>query len=208
MARELAEREKAVAIAQELGAAEASKATGIPAGTIRSWLSRTALRNSGMQRNTATQRDTQKLREAQQRVMEKAVEEAGQYITERLKGLADRLYGLAEKSVGKIDVAISDAGETPKNKHPETHDRDGAAWLRSLVGVLAQSIDKAQLLSGKPTARAEVTDRHVYDITERIVTDRPDLIDTIFADNQRGLANRGGQSPPLGVGKLRRPDIP
>jgi transposase-like protein len=207
MPRDAAEKEKALAIAQELGPAEAARATGIPAGTIRSWLCRLQ-RNDGTQRNSAAQRNTPKLREAQQRVMEKAVADAGEYITERLKGLADRLYGLAEKAVGKIDTAIADPAEAPKGKRPEDHNRDGAAWVRSLVGVLAQAIDKAQLLSGKPTARPEVSERHTYDVTQRIVTERPDLIDAIFADHGPGLADRRREGAPIGLGLPGRSDLP
>lgn len=165
---------QAIVTAQAAGAAEASRATGIPAGTIRCWLHRLQ-RNGATEgdrcNNVATQRETQKLKALQETVMERAVEEASGYIADRLKGLADKLYSLAEKAVGKVDVAISDPPELPKGKQAEPHDRDGAAWVRALVGVMAQAIDKAQLLSGKPTTRPEVMERHEYDITKRIIAD-------------------------------------
>lgn len=161
-----ADKTKALAVARRLGAAEASRATGIPAGTIRSWLCRSqqgtgrkAQRNRKTARNATpptTAPANQKARALEQEVMAKAVEEAGEYVRNRLKGLADRLYGLAEKAAEKIDTAISDPKELPQGKKCESHDRDGAAWLRSLVGVLAQSIEKGQLLAGKPTGRTEV----------------------------------------------------
>ena len=53
--------------------------------------------------------------------------------------MSPRVWGCT--AVGKVDVAISDG------KRGATHDRDGAAWVRALVGVMAQAIDKAQLLN-------------------------------------------------------------
>ncbi|MGE5572951.1 MAG: hypothetical protein ACM3ZU_08045 [Bacteroidota bacterium] len=196
---------QAIATAQAAGAAEASRATGIPAGTIRCWLHRLQRNGAteGGRCNVATQRETEKLRALQETVVERAVEEASSYIADRLKGLADRLYALADKAVGKVDVAISDQTELPKGKQGESHDRDGAAWVRALVGVMAQSIDKAQLLSGKPTARPEVMNRHEYEITERIITERPELLDAVFEDSRRGLEDRGRPGARAGLGELR-----
>ncbi len=193
-------KQKAIAIAQEASPAEAAKATGIPAGTIRSWLHRLQ-RNDGALQRTATQRPAKNMRALQEEATERAIQQAGDYIAERLKGLADRLYSLAERAVGKVDLAINDVAdlkdddlkvlvEVFKSGTQDqcsvarekfgllAHDRDGAAWLRSLVGVLSQAIDKAQLLSGKPTARTQDVKRHehVYDITQRIISD-PESVD-------------------------------
>ncbi|MGE5589211.1 MAG: hypothetical protein ACM3ZA_01070 [Bacillota bacterium] len=74
-----------------------------------------------------------------------------QAAADRLAAMAERLYQLADKAISKVDAAVND-----RQQGGEPHDRDGAAWLRSLVGVMAQAIDKAQLLSGKPTERSEV----------------------------------------------------
>jgi len=189
---------KALAIADKLGAAEAARATGIPAGTIRSWLSRLPGEPKSSEPKKPTLNpskvaaikepkkptkkkpkkkhgDNKKLKEAQEEVMERAIEEAGEYVATRLKGLATNLYCLAEKAVGKVDIAISDQDELPKGKNREFHDRDGAAWVRSLVGVMSQSIDKAQLLSGKPTVRPEVNKKYVYEITQRIINDQESI---------------------------------
>lgn len=181
------QKAKALTIAETISISEAARQTGIPAGTIKRW-------RSEMNRTELDEpnRTPKKLETLQKAAVEKAVEEAGEYIVERLKGLADSLYSLAEKAVNKADIAISDAEELPKGKKAEPHDRDGAAWVRALIGVMSQSIDKAQLLSGKPTARPEVIDRHEYDITERIITERPDLLDEIFTDQRQSLEDRSG----------------
>lgn len=142
--------------------------------TIGRWLSEE--KRNGTAEQPEQNRTGKKLEQLQQAAIERAIQEAGDYIADRLKGLADRLYKLAEKAVGKVDVAISDPYELPKGKTGEQHDRDGAAWVRALVGVMSQAIDKAQLLSGKPTARPEVVDRHEYEITQRIISD-PEALD-------------------------------
>ncbi|MFO7172043.1 MAG: hypothetical protein DIU70_003610 [Bacillota bacterium] len=211
---------QAIAIAAASGAAEASRQTGIPAGTIRSWLHRRGCNaadrcNGETQGSRATQRRTPKMRQLEEEVRERAVqiavERVADQITERLGRLADRLYTLAEKAAVKVEAAIADRGERvpgldgkPVAVRPEPHDRDGAAWVRALVGVMAQAIDKAQLLSGKPTARPEVVDRREIHITQRIISEHPELIDHIFAEDfGPGLEDRGGQGARPGLGQLR-----
>ncbi len=169
------EEQKAAAlmIAEATSIAEASKRTGIPAGTIKSWLHRRE-RNSATATG-ATGLQPKKMETAlTQEAASRAVERAAEGIADRLTTLADRLYSLAEKAVGKVDVAISDG------KRGATHDRDGAAWVRALVGVMAQAIDKAQLLTGKPTSRqaveGQVRQEYVYEVTQRIISD-PGAVD-------------------------------
>lgn len=215
-----ATRAKALTIAAAAGIAEAARVTGVPAGTIKRWrvetgqagqtnrtVRRTPNEPNRTKRTNRTDRPSQKLRELQAAAIEQAVEEAGEHIAERLKSLADELYSTAETAVRKVQIAIRDPDEAKAagdGKVGEPHDRDGAAWLRSLVGVMAQAIDKAQLLSGKPTARPEVIDRREIHITEEIIARQPDLLETIFAQDQRpGL--EGGRRPgaPAGLGELR-----
>lgn len=159
------EKTKALAIAETLGSSEAAKATGIPVGTIRSWRHRLGLCNGNgndAQRPPATQRSTQKFKELREEVMDKAIEDAGAYVRDRFKELADKLYGLAEDGVVEARNYL---------KKPGTKDRDSAAWLRAVVGAMHYGIQDGQLLSERPTARSEVTDRHEYDITQRIIID-------------------------------------
>lgn len=161
---------KALAIAEATTVREAAEQTGIPEGTIKRWRFENRRSNEPSEPNR-TNRTPKNLQPAIEQAIERATAEAGEYIVERLKALADQLYGLAEFAACKVRIAIADPDEVPPCKQPEPHDRDGAAWVRALVGVMAQAIDKAQLLSGKPTARSEVTDRHEYDITQRIISD-------------------------------------
>ncbi len=188
---------EALALAAATSLNEAARRTGVPKTTlIRRWRAIHGPVRRTDDPDRGPDRTGEKLQamanEVRERAVAAAAEKVTEAITDRLTRLADRLYSLAEKATTKVNIAICDPHEAPPGKRPEPHDRDGAAWLRSLVGVLAQAIDKAQLLSGKPTARPEVTERHEYDITQRIIGDRPDIIDAIFAqDQQPGLADRG-----------------
>lgn len=165
------EKIKALTIAASSCIREAATETGIPEGTIKRWRSE---QRTGPEKRTEPNRTPKKLVALQEQAVQKAVDEAGDYIKDRLMGLADALYSLAQKSITKVDISISDPEELPMEliERAVPHDRDGAAWVRSLVGVMAQSIDKAQLLTGKPTARPEVVNRRVYDITQRIINDQ------------------------------------
>ena len=172
------EEQKAAAlmIAEATSIAEASKRTGIPSGTIKRW--RSEGRSAAGEPNQANRTEPNRVSKNEQAALAdataRAVERAAEGIADRLTTLADRLYSLAEKAVGKVDVAISDG------KRGATHDRDGAAWVRALVGVMAQAIDKAQLLTGKPTSRqaveGQVRQEYVYEVTQRIISD-PGAVD-------------------------------
>lgn len=209
-----ADKQKAITIAQAAGSHEASRATGIPAGTIRSWVHRLqhGVKTQKDQPTVATQqRTTEQMQKLQDEVIQKAVEEAGEYVAGRLKKLADKLYTLAEKAVDKIDVAISDKEELPvgRKRRALPHDRDGAAWLRSLVGVMAQSIDKGQLLAGKPTSRAENTnedDRLLREVLDSGgAVEKQELIRVIRNAAIQGSPDRGGVRSP-DVGSAQPPD--
>lgn len=158
---------KALTLAAATSQREAAKALGIPVGTIARWSAKRLNRSE----DAEAKRPGRKLEALAAEAAVEAKEEVRDYLVDRLKGLADKLYALAEKAVARTDASMDN----------EEHDRDGAAWLRSLVGVLAQSLEKAQLLSGKPTIRPEVTERREFDITHRIVAERPEIIDDIFS---------------------------
>jgi len=94
--------------------------------------------------------------EVRSRAVAAATEKVTEALADRLLRLAERLYTVAERATTKVELAIADPDELPPGRQPLPRDRDGAAWGRFLVGVLAQAIDKGQLLSGKPTERSEV----------------------------------------------------
>lgn len=164
---------KAIALAQQTSVREAVKATGIPLATIGRWLSELNKANGTEQ--PEQNKTPKKLEAMAAQAAQEAVAEAKDYIVDRLKALADELYQLAEDGVRETRVFMA---------RPGGKDRDSAAWLRAVVGAMHYGIQDAQLLSGKPTDRPEVTTRHEYDITYRVEQ---------YADIYRQLAARAGR---------------
>lgn len=154
-----ATKAKALMLAETLTIREAAQQTGVPEGTIKRWRFENRTEPSEPNR---TNRTPKNLGPVIEKAVEKAVAEAGDYIAARIKALADELYGLAEDGVRETRAFM---------RSPGVKDRDSAAWLRSVVGAMHYGIQDAQLLSGKPTARPEVMERHEYDITKRIIAD-------------------------------------
>lgn len=152
---------QALTIAKASTIGEASKQTGIPEGTIKRWRLEARRGKESKAENRIKPIDEKpkppglNLQYLQREAVQKAVDQAGDYLAERLKGMADDLYALAAKAIRKVDLAISDSAELPKDTVLVPRDRGGAAWVRALVGVMAQSIEKGQLLAGRPTARSE-----------------------------------------------------
>lgn len=74
------------------------------------WLKQNRIKKMKQLKRNETLKKIEQLQEA---AIEKAVEEAGDYIADRLKSLAGNLYSLAEKAAQKVDIAISDPDELP-----------------------------------------------------------------------------------------------
>ncbi len=129
-------KQEAITIALATTAAEASRQTGIPAGTIRAWRNR---KEVPAEAPIAAE-------EAIAAGKEKAVE----IISERLSATALKSFKLAEKALGNLDKLL--------NK--KSGNRDTAAWLRSVSTTFGTAIDKALLLAGRAAAQAgqEITD--------------------------------------------------
>lgn len=170
------QKAKALTIAAAISITEAARETGIPSGTIKRWRSEANRTERGEPNRTP-----KKLERLAEQAAQEAIAEAKDYIVDRLKSLADELYGLAEDGVKETRSFM---------RNPGSKDRDTAAWLRSVVGAMHYGIQDAQLLSGKPTARPEVVDRHEYDITQRIIGD-PEAVE--LANNL--LRRAAGRDP-------------
>lgn len=179
----LAQKMEAMTIAETLGMKDAVFKTGIPNRTIYKWLEEV---RKAEKSDVAQSGHFARVEELRKAGIEKAVAAAAVYTAEKLKALADRSYGVAEKVTGRVEEVI--AAESGDDDHRL---RANAAWLRALTGVYAQYLDRAQLLSGSPTARPEVTRRSEYEITRRIVAAQPDLIDAIFAPEKTEAGERG-----------------
>lgn len=178
----LARKMEALTIAETLSPKEAEQRTGIPRRTIYRWVQEVRKGDGSDTAGSGLGARAEELRKAG---MEKAVSTAVAYTAEKLQALAERSYAVAEKVTGRVEEVIAaDAGEDDNLL------RAMAVWLRALTGVYAQYLDRAQLLSGNPTARPEVTGRREYGITQRIVAAQPELIDAIFAPDGTGEGER------------------
>jgi len=97
---------------------------------------------------------------------------------------ADRTRELQEKLFEMISLAVEEAISIMETGPTDKESR--GAWLRAVIGAIAQGVEKHQLLGGKPTNRLEqggqVTQRYEYDIVHRVEQ---------YADVYRQLARRG-----------------
>lgn len=78
------------------------------------------------------------------------------------KAVADRTEELQEKLFEMISLAVEEAISIMETGPTDKESR--GAWLRAVIGAIAQGVEKHQLLGGKPTNRLEqggqVTQRH------------------------------------------------
>lgn len=144
------EKLKALAIAEASSIREASIETGIPEGTLKRW--RKELKGSDESdpnepndpNRTITSKKIETLTEE---AVKEAKAEVREYVADRVKQVSDGLLELVELAKQEAANLIS-TGKDP--------DDSKAQWLRSVVGAIAQGIEKHQLLEGKPTSRQEV----------------------------------------------------
>lgn len=182
---------KALAIAEASSTAEAEEQTGIPAATIRSWRKRMnhvahVATENATQRN-ATPKKIQKLTEE---VMDEAKAEVKEYIVDRVKQVSDGLLELVELAKDEA-VNLIQTGHDPADSK--------AQWLRSVVGAIAQGVEKHQLLEGKPTQRSEVnghmktTQEQQYHVIQEVVSQDDEVADRLLSAF-RGQRSKEGSS--------------
>lgn len=187
-------RAKALALAEVTTIAEAAKVTGVPDGTIKRWRAEDAPASNEPREPNHTPK---KIEALAQQAQAEVVAEVKEHLTTRLLNLADSLYKQAETATKKIATSMD----------TEEHDRDGAAWLRSLVGAQAQGVEKAQLLSGKPTARPELKESHDYRLTFEFIERYPELLELARRDARFSQGVGHGGRAPISVGGSGGPDI-
>ena len=179
------QKAEALALAHATSIREAARQTGIPAGTLARWsasLSKAEGRNETRITAVKVAAMGDQIRE---NIIDEATKAVAGQITERLTAMAEDLYQLATKAKAKVDRAISDKGEVPG-----ATGKADPQWVRALVGVMAQSIEKAQLLAGRPTGRASIegtmTQRQEYEVTH--ILQDPDSLQLARTLFRRGLA--------------------
>lgn len=165
---------RALAIAEASSIREASKQTGISKTTISRWISEA---KNGVSHETGQHGTLKKADQIAKEAVEEAKEEVREYVADRVKQVADQIMAVNELALREIEQVIRDG---PKD------DESNAQWLRSLVGVVSQGIEKHQLLMGKPTARQEVqgkvetTHEQHYHIIQELVNKDDEVADRIL----------------------------
>lgn len=188
------EKQRVLALADAVGASEASRLTGVPTGTILSW--RHLMRKAAGIPTETKHKEAAELKEsietAKQKGLELAARQIGDYIAERVKNLADELYDLAASALREAKHILENTKEKDKSVAR-------ARWLHSVIGAMHYGIQNAQLLAGKPTVRTEETKRHEYEIIQRIVDD-PESVELAERLLQRA-ANQfeSGDTGPFGL---------
>jgi len=135
---------RALAIAEASSIREAGQRTGIPQGSIKRW----RMEQRGVEPNDPNRTEpSKKIEGLALEAVEQAKQDVREYVADRVKQVSDGLLELVE--LAKVEaVNLIQSGQDPSDSK--------AQWLRSVVGAIAQGVEKHQLLEGKPTSRQEV----------------------------------------------------
>lgn len=138
---------RALAIVEVSSMSEAAKQTGIPRGTIGKWAAASKGNEKGNEPRKETKRLSKKIKVITEQAMAEAKEEAKGIIVDAMTDWAMQIKQMGLVATRK-SIEVMEQG--PNENEPM------AQWLRSLVGAMAQSTEKHQLLMGQPTQRQEV----------------------------------------------------
>ena len=137
---------RALALAQASSAGEASKQTGIPRGTILTWMR--AVNQSDQSTNQSTLPKT--VRDVAKEAVESAKAEVRDYIVDQVRQWSSSMMEMSIEAAKQAMVAVQ---HKPAD---DTSTADWARWLHALVGAMDYGVKNHQLLEGKPTGRQEV----------------------------------------------------
>ena len=172
-------KSKALAIAEAVSIAEASKKTGVPQGTIKYW------RASVNRKSKSTNQPNQPAKKMKA-IAEEAIEEAKAEVRDVV---ADQVTRAAEQIIAMVTLSLEEIEKTIKLGPSDVEPRAG--WLRALVGAMGQGVEKHQLLTGQPTSRqaleGQVTKREEYYIEQKLQSD-PESRDLLKQLYRRGKA--------------------
>ncbi len=147
MAKKWTEEQRvyALSIADATSAAEASKQTGIPRGTILSWMA--TINQDPINQSDQSIKVSKRVKGVTDEAIERAKESVAQIVVDQSTELANRILSMVRLAIEKSEQALI-AG--PNEGEPM------AGWLKATAGVMHLGVEKAQLLTGKPTSRSEI----------------------------------------------------
>ena len=138
------ERIQAVALAKATTVREAAAKLNIPLSTLGRWVS--AVNNPDAGSETERDKVSKKSKEIAEELVEEAKEQVRDVVADQIKQLS--------KQMAEVNLAALNALKEAIEKGPG--EDSNAQWVRALATVMAQGIDRQQLLEGKPTQRSEV----------------------------------------------------
>lgn len=152
------QRAEALELFTSVGAAQASKRTGIPAGTIASWATRGGIAGeASAQLRTAVE------------VRTLTIAERKATFAETLLGHAVRIAAQLEQPTVEKHVKVVGLGQgVGTTEIVEVHyDRPPTADQKRIAETVAVLVDKIQLLTGEATSRTETTQLDAGGVQER-----------------------------------------
>ncbi|MEX0975051.1 MAG: hypothetical protein WD024_06885 [Bacillota bacterium] len=191
------QKERAIAVFTTCGnLSRTSRETGVPISTLKGWLAE------------QPQEEVAKARlDAKTRFI-------GQAWDTVLRGIqvGDTVMSFALENKGRIDEAVK---AVLKSDFELDQKADLVHVLASLTKFSMKDLaiyigtvyDKIALATGKPTGinrlEGQVTEKHVYDITERLIAQNPGLLNTIFPrDTERNMEDSSSQVARPGLGEV------
>lgn len=180
------DKEKALAIYATTGnLSETSRQTGVPISTIRGWLA---------------EKPTEEVAKARLDAKQRFIDAAWDTV---LKGIrvGDTMMGFVLENgeeLSKAFKAVASADIDPEEKADilRTMASLSKISLKDLAIYIGTVYDKIALATGKPTGinrlEGQVTETHEFKVTQEIVTRHPEVLDLIFArDQRRPVEDRG-----------------
>ncbi len=148
------EKIKTLAIARASSATEASKQTGVPRGTVLTWM-RINQDDQSINQDGQSVNHSKKATKKIEVIAQQAVEEAAMQAKETVaKIVTDRSVEIAQKIFSLVELAVEESERVLLAGPNENEPR--AAWLKATIGAMHMGVDKTQLLTGKPTERQEI----------------------------------------------------
>ena len=170
------QRLKALSIAAATSAREASVQMGIPRGTITRWMSEF----KGEYDDNIPHSPSRKAKKLADEAIEEAKAEVREVVVDQVKQLSQKIL--------EVNIAALDALKDAIEKGP-TQDESNAQWVRALGSIMAQGVDRQQLLDGKPTIRSEVNMDGTDEQRQKVLT----TIRTGFDDVRKAFGLGSGQ---------------
>ena len=138
-------------------------------------------------------------KEITEEAVERAKESVAQIVVDQSTELANRILSMVRLAIEKSEQALN-AG--PNEGEPM------AGWLKATAGVMHLGVEKAQLLTGKPTSRSEIKgevalkEEHTQHIMHEMMDRDPTLQDFLIEKARASRLPKVGEPMERGGAQL------